>query len=215
YIAEHRGVGSLEFIQSQRFMLYHPDLYYSRSEKKDEPPISFPALISMMHGVDGKPVGLHRIFRHADKPAKAPVENAKKILRRLEWTLNGAVRLSGRVGFSHHANVCEGIETGLAISYGCGHPVFAAGYTTLVRSWKPLDGVKCVTIWCDRDENEAGLKNSMGLKERLADDGIPCRILVPEFLERDSEDWNDVLLERGHAAIHGAYSGVSDKTVYL
>lgn len=213
YLRDARGIGAESFIYRQRHMRFHPNLYYARSDVEDQPPICFPGIVSMMHGMDGSAVGLHRIFLDHDKPQKAPVDKPKKILRCLEQKLNGAVRIIGRVPATAHVNVCEGIETGLAISYATGHPVFAAGYATLVQSWKAPQFVRAATIWADRDEGEAGINHASKLKERLLDEGIGCRILLPAFNKTSSEDWNDVLLDHGHAAVIHAYEGHSQQTL--
>lgn len=213
YLRDLRGIGAESFIRRQRHMRFHPDLYYARSDVEDRPPVTFPGIVSMMHGMDGKAVGLHRIFLDRDKPQKAPVDKPKKILRCLEQKLNGAVRIIGRVPPTAHVSVCEGIETGMAISYATGHPVFAAGYATLVQSWKAPAFVRAVTIWADRDEGEAGMNHASKLKERLLDERIACRILLPSFNRTSSEDWNDVLLDQGHKALFDAYEGKSQHTL--
>ena len=213
YLRDVRGIGSVEFIRGQRHMRFHANLYYARSDIEGEPPVCFPGIVSMMHGADGKAVGLHRIFLDTDAPKKAPVDKPKKILRCLEQKLNGAVRIIGRAPATTHVNVCEGIETGLAISYSTGHPVFAAGYATLVKSWQAPASVRFVTIWADRDEGRAGINHALQLKERLTSEGLSCRILEPAYLNTASEDWNDVLLARGYKAICDGYSQISVHTL--
>lgn len=207
YFRDTRGIRTPDFIRQQRHMRFHPNLYFARSDEKDQPPICFPGIVSMMHGGGGDAVGLHRIFLDHAAPMKAPVEYPKKILRCLKKKLNGAVRILGRAPITEHVNVCEGIETGMAISYATGHPVFAAGYGTLVQKWTAPAAVKFVTIWADRDSHSnAGIGYALKLRERLNEQGILSRILVPSFLETASEDWNDVLLANGHKAICDAYT---------
>lgn len=215
YLVETRGIDDLEFIKAQKHIRFHPDLFYARSEVKDRPPVKFPGLVSMMHDASGLAAGLHRIFLDPTEPDKAPVEENKKILRRLEKKLNAAVRIAGRAPFTHHANVCEGIETGMAISSSTGHSVYAAGYATLLAHWNPPEGTKCVTIWCDRDKNRAGINHAIKLKERLECMGIASRILLPRHLESNDEDWNDVLLGFGVEHIVAAYTGSSSLTATL
>jgi len=212
YFSETRGVSDLDVIRGQKNMRFNPQLYYDRSEVKNAPPIKFPSIVSLMHGSDGRSVGLHRIYLDENRPEKAPVEKAKKILGRIEETLNGAVRVYSRVPFSPHANVCEGIENGLAIAHSTGRPVFAAGFTTLLSSWKPITGTKFVTVWADRDANKAGINHAMRLKGRMEEMGLNCRVLLPCFFSAESEDWNDVLLQFGIEALASAYSGNSKMT---
>lgn len=217
YLSETRGIADLGLVKAQVNIRWHPALYYDRSEHKDRPPIHYPGLVSIMHSAEGRAVGLHRTFLHPEEPQKAPVDRSKKILADLNGVLNGAIRLHGRTAFSAHANVCEGIETGLSVAYSTGHPVYAAGYATLVASWTPPEGTRFVTIWCDRDpapedpsKLPAGINHALKLKVRLKELGIVCRILQPKFGFADKEDWNDVLLNTGFAAISDAYSGATE-----
>lgn len=212
YLTETRGADDLDLIKRQENIRFNGDLYHSRVELEDHPPLKFPGLVSMFQSVDGREVGLHRIYLGHGVPRKAPVEKNKKVLKRIEEVLNGAVRIQGRAPFTAHANVCEGIETGIAIAYATGHPVYAAGFTSLMSSWIPPEGTQYVTIWADRDYNEAGITHALKLKARLQDDGIMCRILVPSFFDEDAEDWNDVLLHAGFEAVSEAYSGTSEQT---
>ena len=212
YLVEKRGIADLDLIKSQRNVRFDPCHYFAKSEHAGEPAVKFPAIVSMMHGATGQAVGLHRIYLDHGEARKAPVSEPKKILRRLEKTLNGAIRVTGRAPFTHHANVCEGLENGLSIAFGTGHSVFAAGYATLLAHWNPPSGVRFVTIWCDRDGNKAGINHALKLKERLTGLGIQSRILVPNFLSTEDEDWNDVLLKMGGSALATAYSGHSAQT---
>lgn len=212
YLRDTRGIGSRAVIDLQKHMRFHSSLYYARSNVEDEPPIAFPAIVSMMHGAGGRAVGLHRIFLDLEKPRKAPVVKNKKILRCLQHRLNGAVRLIGQVAATAHVQVCEGIENGLAITCATGRPVFAAGYGTLVQAWTPPDFVRFVTIWADRDKSGAGLGYAVRLRDRLEGGGIQCRILMPGFLGTESEDWNDVLLQCGPDALREAYAETSTST---
>jgi hypothetical protein len=207
YFTETRGIKDQDFVKSQENMRFHPDLFYASSEQENVPPIKFPGIVSMMHRADGRAAALHRIFLDHHEPKKAPVEKAKKIIGRLNEVLNGAVRIHSQTPFSSHANVCEGIETGAAIAYSTGHPVYAAGYTTLVSSFVPPSGTRFVTIWADRDQNEAGLINAKKLKERLISEGYQARILLPNTLSVLKEDWNDVLIDQGYKQIANSYSG--------
>jgi len=214
YFTDTRGIADRTLIRSQRHIRFDADHWFARSGSEGHPPMRFPALISMMHGASGQAVGLHKIYLDETDPVKAPVDTPKKVLRRLEKTLNGAVRITGRGPFTHHANVCEGIENGLSIAHATGHPVYAAGYATLLAHWMPPQGVRCVTIWCDRDENKAGINHATVLKDRMTRMGLAARILLPRHLADSSdEDWNDVLRTGGHAALAEAYSGRSTRTI--
>lgn len=214
YFLETRGIADLTMVKAQKNIRFNLELFYKRNENADAPPITFPGIVSMMHNAEGKAKAIHRTYLHEHLPIAAGFDDNKKILGRLEETLNGAIRLYGRAPFSHHANVCEGIETGLSVCYSTGQPVFAAGNTTLLASWVPPEGVKCVTVWCDRDANEAGMNHARKLKTRMAASNIACRILLPDYLASDNEDWNNVLLECGYNALEAAYLGTSMNTRY-
>ena len=216
YLAETRGIADLALVKSQRHIRFDADHYFARSETEGRSPLKFPAIISMIHGASGQAVGLHKIYLDHMDPVKAPVDAPKKVLRRLEKTLNGSVRIMGRVPFTQHANVCEGIENGLSIAHATGHPVYAAGYATLLAHWMPPEGIKCVTIWCDRDENKAGINHANILRNRMTGMGLAVRILVPNHeVNSPDEDWNDVLRIDGHAEIADAYSGRSARTITI
>lgn len=212
YLTETRGADDFDLLAAQENMRFNERLFYEKVEDEENTPVYFPGLVSVMQTVDGEMAGLHRIYLDPKKPQKASVEKNKKILGRLEARLNGAVRINGRAPFTEHANVCEGIETAVAIAYSTGHSIFAAGYTTLMSKWMPPEGTRYVTVWADRDANEAGIRHALELKERLQDMGLKCRILVPDFLATEKEDWNDVLLECGFEEIAEAYSGLSEQT---
>lgn len=219
YWTETRGIDDVALIKSQKHIRFNRWCFYSRSDQEDVPPICYPAFVSMYHGPDGAAVGLHQNYLHPTEPRKAPVEDSRKSLGNLVDKLNGAIRITGRVPFSSHANVCEGVETGMAIVHSIGHPMYAAGYTSLMASWVPPEGTRCVTIWADRDKpdrnnNMAGLLHAKKLAARMIDRGLAVRILEPNFLDAPKEDWNDVLLKCGFEAIAQAYAGQSDHTIY-
>ncbi len=214
YFTETRGIDDVAIVKGQRYVRFHPNLYFARSDVADHPPITYPGIISMMHSDTGRGVGLHHIFLDHGLPKKAPVEKPKKILRRLERKLNGSIRLIGRTGFTHHANVCEGVETGMAICDATGQSVYAAGYATLLAAWNPPEGTRYVTVWCDRDEGRAGIEHAMTLQQRLHALGITSRILTPNYRQGPSEDWNDVHIEQGATALVEAYQEESKHTIY-
>lgn len=213
YFAETRGISDVQMLKAQPNMRFHPNLYFARSDHADHPPITFPGIISMMHNEEGRGVGLHHIFLDHDAPKKAPVEKPKKILRRFEKKLNGAIRIKSYAPFSPHSNVCEGVETGVAIASAIGRPVYAAGYATLLGAWEPPAGNRFTTIWCDREPSGAGLTHALRLKERLTALGQTCRILMPNFSTDADEDWNDVLQGLGDEPLCQAYTGQSDGTL--
>lgn len=212
YLTKTRGADDLDLIKRQKNIRFNANMYHSKVELEDHPPLIFPGLVSMFHSVDGKEAGLHRIYLDHDAPEKAPVSDNKKLLTPIEEVLNGSIRIAGRAPFSAHANVCEGVETAMAIAYSTGHPIYASSNTSLMASWLPPEGTKYVTIWADRDFNKAGINAALKLKNLLQKGGYLCRILVPRFFEETDEDWNDVLLHHGFEGISEAYSGTSDKT---
>lgn len=215
YFTETRGIASVDLVKKQRFLRFHSNLFFERSDVQDQPPVCFPGIVSMMHGADGKPVGLHRTFMDHTRPEKAPVLRPKKILKRLDLTLNGSVRIDSATGLTAHANVIEGIENGMSVAYSTGRSVYVAGYATLLSVWRPTPGTKFVTIWCDRDENETGIINARKLQERLHEMNIECRILVPQHMTTKDEDWNDVLIHHGYEALAASYAGHSSSCTYL
>lgn len=202
YLMKTRGINSLAFVKDQKMIRFHPELYYSSDT---EEATKLPGLVSMFHKSDGQVNGLHRTFLDPVLPNKADVKIGKKMLSRLGEKVHGAIRLYGHEGFSSHINICEGLETGGAISVALGKSVMATTTASLLGIWVPLKGVTHVSIWADYDHvTETGAKASSKLADRLNGLGISTRILMPHQKDRNY-DWADAYNDIGAEKLRSVY----------
>jgi hypothetical protein len=145
----------------------------------------WPAMVALVrHGIDGKPVGIHRTFLARNGDGKAPVEPAKMMLGPCR---GGAVRL-GLAG--DMLMVGEGIETCLAAMQASGRPAWAALSTSGLRALDLPFAVSDVIVLADGDEpGEAAAQSCAWQWKR---DGRRVRIARPPH----GMDFNDLLLCR-------------------
>ncbi|MFB8831987.1 toprim domain-containing protein [Azotobacter sp. CWF10] len=97
-------------------------------------------------------------------------------------------------------DVCEGLETALAVETATGLPVWPLVNAYLLEHFMPPPAISAVRIWADKDRKEGGQKAALALKKRLWEMGIKAQILLPWLPIPEGAkgvDWNDVLLERG------------------
>lgn len=204
YFVETRGINSVGLVKSQKNIRFNPELFYASREEGQS---KLPGFVSLFHTSNGQSVGLHRTFLDPKGPVKADVLKPKMMLKRLDQRLNGGIRIQGSEPLTSHVNICEGLETAMSISYSTGKSIIAATTGTLLGAWKPLKGVRYVTIWCDNDINRAGQNHSEHLVGRLEDLGIKTRVLCPKRPhDTESVDWNDVLLSEGIQKLARSYS---------
>lgn len=214
YLAETRGLGDPDVASVQSEIRFHPALYYRDADDETSKGRRLPGLVSLFRDAEHRRIAIHRTYLDPDAPVLASVPKAKKVLKRLDVTLNGSIALAGWEPVGLHANLCEGVETGLSIVRAIGRPVFAATTATLVANWRPPKGVKRVTIWADRDKvsektgTAAGQKSSVELAARLAEERLQVRIVMPHGSIRPGMpcDWNDVLLDHGPEVLRSTYS---------
>jgi putative DNA primase/helicase len=144
-----------------------------------------PAMVALVtHGVNGKPIGIHRTFVAPDGSGKAPVEPAKMMLGPCR---GGAVRL-GPAG--DVLMVGEGIETSLAATQASGHAAWAALSTSGLRTLDLPRKVRDVIVLADGDDpGEAAARDCAWRWKR---EGRRVRIARPPR----GMDFNDLLLRR-------------------
>jgi len=145
----------------------------------------WPAMVALVtHGVDGKPIGIHRTFLALNCNGKAPVEPAKMMFGPCR---GGAVRLAE----PHDVlMVGEGIETCLAAMQASGHPAWAALSTSGLRSLDLPNAVRDVIVLADGDDpGEAAAQDCAWRWKR---EGRRVRIARPP----QGRDFNDLLLRR-------------------
>lgn len=143
----------------------------------------WPAMVALVtHGVDGKPIGIHRTFLARDGKGKAPVDPAKMMVGPCR---GGAVRLGpdGDV-----LMVGEGIETCLAAMQASGHPAWAALSTSGLRALNLPKNIRDIIVLADGDDpGEAAAQNCAWHWKR---EGGRVRIARPP----KGMDFNDLLL---------------------
>ncbi|SER30428.1 Uncharacterized domain associated with phage/plasmid primase [Azotobacter beijerinckii] len=190
-----RGILAWDRPGLARSVRFHPCLTH---RGQDRARTRHPAIVALISDAEGRAVTIQRIYLTA-KGEKAPLESPKKMFpipsdRSLP---GGGIRTSqpGEV-----VDVCEGLETALAVETATGLPVWALVNAYLLEHFMPPPAVTAVRIWADKDRKEGGQKAALALKKRLWDMGIKAQILLPWLPIPDGAkgvDWNDVLLERG------------------
>lgn len=174
----------------------HPSLPYRNDDK--EVVGSWPCVLTLVRGVGGKAVTLHRTWltRLDDcTVAKAPVAHPKKLYPAAKGRTisGGAIRLGEPVGRT--LGIAEGIETALAVAGATGMTVWACWSASLLPSFVPPEGIDTVVIWADKDREEAGLKAARSLQQRLWSQGIKAALQLPDApfpAGAKSVDWADV-----------------------
>ena len=158
----------------------------------------FPAIVAKVLDASGKAATIHRIYLTEDGK-KAPVESCKKMFQvPSDRTIMGGGIITSAP--AEVVDVCEGIETALAIETAMGFPVWPLVNATMLEGFTPQEGVTCVRIWVDHDRSGRGLEAGSILKKRLTDMGIKAAIVLPKMAIPEGEkgvDWNDVLQVKG------------------
>ena len=185
-----------------------PDLrFHPRLPAPDQQPGLYPAMLALVRGPDGAPMGVHRTYLNVWEAelAAGPVHKTAA-LRAAKAMLGpvarGAVRLFPA---SETMGVAEGIETALSAAVLTGLPVWAAlsanGIAVLELPFEVAD----VTVFCDRDEPKqrggklvrAGLDAARKAEARWVAEHRVVRLRVPRA---PSKDYNDVLQTERKAA---------------
>src|ERR1700722_14579117 len=147
----------------------------------------WPTMVALVqHGVNNRPIGIHRTFLARDGSGKAAVSPDKMMLGEIG---GGAVRLAP---VSEKLAVCEGLETALSVQQATGIPTWAAlsagGIECLILP--PLPLASDITIAADRDANSVGQRAAEHAAQRRRMEGRRVRIALPP---RVGQDFNDIL----------------------
>lgn len=191
-----RGILAWDRPSLEHSVRFHPQLTYVDEQKKRT---QYPGIVALISDSEKSAVTIQRIFLTA-KGEKAPVEHPKRMFPiPSDKTLPGSsIQTTPLIGSV--LDICEGLETALAIETATGKPVWPMVNTYLLEHFSPPPAVSTVRIWADKDRKEGGQKAALALKERLSDIGIKVQILLPGIPIPDTSkgvDWNDVLLQHG------------------
>lgn len=180
-----RGRGLWILPDADAELRYLPSAWHSPRNR-------FPAMVARVRLMDGSFAGIHQTFVAQDGKGKAPVDPAKKMLGPVR---GGSVRL-GPVARS--IIVCEGIETGLAISNATGKTVWCALSAGGVAALELPPEVEEVTIAADNDANNVGFDAANNAAARWHTDGLSVFGTTPP---RVGWDFADLMAEHGAKAV--------------
>ncbi|WP_081587059.1 toprim domain-containing protein [Sandarakinorhabdus sp. AAP62] len=150
-------------------MRFHPRCPFGRDG--DGRPLFLPAMICLMRSVlTGERLAIHR--------TAIDTLTFKKVGRKMLGPCEGAaVMIGGMPSGDGRLSICEGVETGLAITEAGGGPVWALGAAGKVARFPVVGGVRQLTTWVDYDE--AGLAASAQCERRWQRAGIQVVRMCP------------------------------------
>lgn len=141
---------------------FHPRCPFGKDDENK--PVYLPAMVCLMRSVvNGEPLGIHRTAINANDFTKI----GRKMLGPCE---GGAVMIGGLPSIDGELSICEGIETGLAITEAGFGPVWAMGAAGKVARMPIVYGVRRLTTWVDFDE--AGIEAAAECERRWQKAGI-------------------------------------------
>lgn len=184
---EYRGL-SVDLPETLRL---HPSLKYWHNDRSSE---SYPCIVAKIIR-DDELVGLHRTYLNSGGPGKADVPCSKKTIKCSDTMTGGSIRVHEPVQ-GKPLVLCEGIETGLAISDYTGWPVWSCVNNTMMEKVELPDSIRSVFIGADKDLSGAGQASAEKLSRRLVDEGRTVRISLPPSEIPDgakSFDWLNYL----------------------
>ncbi len=151
-------------MNAEAIIRFHPQAPRERQRQ--------PALITLFRDDEtDRPKAIHRLFLTAD---------AKKDAAMMLGPVGGcAMKLTGKLGGAcDQLNICEGLETGLAL-LAAGHtPIWAVGSAGAIQSFPVLRGVAAICVWADNDG--AGLFAAENCYRRYVEAGRDALIRTPE-----------------------------------
>lgn len=189
YLSQHRGISLPELPESIRF---HPNVYSRRNEA------SYPALLIVAKDSTHKVQAVQAIFLNPETAAKADV-----LVKKQTWGLpsQGLVALGKANANAEITYLAEGAETGLSVYMALKNQ--ADVRVTLGKSnfknGDPATLGKNVVLCLDNDgQNPQSDKLIRLVAEKLAEQGKQVWVAQPH---REGQDYNDVLVQQGQAAV--------------
>ena len=148
----------------------------------------------------GEIVAVHRTYLAAEPNETGAIGKASvpKPRMMLGKTGGGTVRL-GPISEHGVLGICEGIETGLAVTTACpGLPVWATLSTSGLEQVQLPPEARRIIILADHDSSGAGARAAETAARRLRTDGREVCIAMPP---QQGDDFNDVSLRDGLEAV--------------
>ena len=154
-----------QYLRGRGLIIAPQDLRYVAECYEPETKTKMPAMVALVRNKEGKPVTIHRTYLKG--PAKAPIEQPKKLMPGVEKLHGAAIRLFPVGKDNDHVGVAEGIETAIAASQLYFFPVWATISTTVMETFEPPQGIRRITVFADNDANFAGQKSAYRLANKL------------------------------------------------
>jgi len=123
-------------------------------------------------------------FRGVHRTRLAPKDKAM-----LGPAKDAVVRLCPDHEVTSRLHICEGIETGLALLAMGFKPLWCALSAGGIAAFPILDGVESLTIFADRDANQAGERAALDCGDRWRAAGREVRVLAPPKVGTDFADY--------------------------
>lgn len=163
---------------STQVIRYHPACPHGKARR--------PALIALFRDDEtDRAKSIQRIFITPD---------AKKDCAMMLGPVGGcAMKLAITAERPDVLNICEGLETGLALAEAGINPIWAVGSAGGIQSFPVLHGITKLVIWADNDG--AGLFAAEQCLRNYCNEGREVIIRTPENEDTDFAD----LVERKHA----------------
>ena len=159
-----RGINILP----KKDVYFHPGLDYWA--KGDDGPVkvgTFPAMVSIVRGVDGQLVTYHVTYL-TDDGRKIQGHPAKKVMSPILELPGAAIQLGG---LGETLGIAEGVENALAAQQDEGYPCWACSSANLLEQVRVPDFVRSVVIYTDEDKSFTGQKAAYTLAHRLKREG--------------------------------------------
>jgi predicted P-loop ATPase len=176
-------------------LLFHDDLTHWEAKR------GFPGMVAIVRNASGAQIGLHRTYLDPQKSAKANVSPPRKTLGAVG---GGAVRLAkprdGLIGLA------EGIETALAVTTACPDlPAWSTLSSIGMESIVLPPDIAHVVLLADNDH--AGRRAADVAAAKLEMAGRRVFLALPP---REGDDFNDLLLREGPAAVQAAVAAATE-----
>jgi putative DNA primase/helicase len=163
---------------------FHPRCPFGRDEAGKT--IYVPALVVAFRPIRNDdetrlPQAIHRIGLNPD---------GSKLGKMMLGPVGGcAVKLDPDEDVEEGLGICEGIETGIAIRMAGWRPVWCLGSAGAIRTFGPIPGIECLTIFADHDQNGVGVSAARQCAQAWQAAGCEVFIRIPHGA---GADWLDV-----------------------